>query len=227
MPKKTNVKRRLPKKNRTTRKRRGVTKITKTLSFPMPEQLITDFRYVMNGTITPGASGTTTNYVFRCNSCYDPDYTVAGHQPLGWDEMTLFYVRCAVISSKIKATFCLNSGAAGQNVILGIHIDDDVVIPSLGTTALEQSPNKVTVLGIDGAGEKVIRSKWHYKKNLGYQDPIQADNNSTMASLPAVMQYYNIFACALDGTSSPAAVPMLVELKYKVMLYKRIDLLQS
>lgn len=42
---------------------------------------------------------------FRLNSCYDPDYSGAGHQPLGFDELSTMYQRYCVHGCEWTATF--------------------------------------------------------------------------------------------------------------------------
>lgn len=49
-------------------------------------------------------AGATATYVFRANDLFDPDYTGTGHQPMGFDQMILFYNHFVVTSAKIKAT---------------------------------------------------------------------------------------------------------------------------
>jgi len=50
------------------------------------------------------SSSGATHYNFRANSCYDPDYDGAGHQPMGFDQMALKYNHYQVLGSRIKVT---------------------------------------------------------------------------------------------------------------------------
>jgi len=45
------------------------------------------------------------NYLFRCNSIFDPDQSSTGHQPMGHDQYAMFYDRYCVIGAKLTVTF--------------------------------------------------------------------------------------------------------------------------
>lgn len=66
-----------------------------------PNSIITKLRYgsliqLNSTTITPLA-----RHLFRCNSCFDPDFTGVGHQPLYYDSYTAIYDQYVVIGAKI------------------------------------------------------------------------------------------------------------------------------
>ncbi len=49
-------------------------------------------RFAVAGSLTSGAAGVCgSEWAFRLNSCYDPDYTYAGHQPYGYDQLAAVY----------------------------------------------------------------------------------------------------------------------------------------
>lgn len=58
-------------------------------------------KYNYHGSVSGSSTATPLSYVFRGNSCYDPDQATGGHQPLGFDQWMTFYDKCVVLSSKI------------------------------------------------------------------------------------------------------------------------------
>lgn len=71
-------------------------KRVKSISMRQPTGPIGNFQpiklcYADYASLDPGVSSTAVQ-VYRGNSCYDPDYTSTGHQPMGFDQlMGLFY----------------------------------------------------------------------------------------------------------------------------------------
>jgi len=72
-------------------------------------------------TCTAGAAAT---YVFRANDLFDPDYTGTGHQPMGFDQMILFYNHFVVLSAKIKATVRNKSNTSPFTAV--VRVDSNV-----------------------------------------------------------------------------------------------------
>lgn len=52
------------------------------------------------GASMPG-NGNCVNYFFSANGIFDPNITGTGHQPMGFDQMMLFYEQCTVVRSTI------------------------------------------------------------------------------------------------------------------------------
>lgn len=61
-------------------------------------------RYSTNFQLASTA-GAVTTWVFAANGLYDPDVTGTGHQPMGFDEMMLYYNHFCVLSCKIQCIF--------------------------------------------------------------------------------------------------------------------------
>lgn len=80
---------------------------------PIASQLRTRVKYHTNTTIGPGLP--VSDYQWRLNSLFDPDVIVAGHQPLGTDQLKTLYARYRVLkcSYKIRVTSSINSGLIG------------------------------------------------------------------------------------------------------------------
>ena len=77
--------------------------------FGFPDRMVTKLRYVDNFNLT-GAAGVVGANVFRFNSCFDPDLSGVGHQPMYFDQFcgaagTGPYGRYRVISAKATVSF--------------------------------------------------------------------------------------------------------------------------
>lgn len=87
--KKTYQKRKTFRKSPTTNVQRGLS--------PIAARTITKLKYV--GLYERSLTDSTLDqYSFRLNSLFDPDLTGTGHQPLGFDQIKLFYTRYRVFS---------------------------------------------------------------------------------------------------------------------------------
>lgn len=96
------------KNNRKTRKglqtRRSGFSTRNPQKSPWPVQAYTQLRYTDLITMSPGA-GLTDTYLFRPNSCYDPDLTSSGHQPMGFDQYATMYNRYRVLGFSYEVRF--------------------------------------------------------------------------------------------------------------------------
>jgi hypothetical protein len=88
-----------------------VTNINRTtLYFPVQQRVT--LRY--NGQITMTGSAAVVQ-TFRGNSCYDPDLSGAGSQPLYWDILSQVYAKYCVLSARIAIT-CTNANAVPSTI---------------------------------------------------------------------------------------------------------------
>lgn len=69
-----------------------------------------------------GAGGTTSSYVFRAD-LYDPNFTGAGRQPSGFDQLMALYEKYCVYECSYKVTFV--STSTSNTTIVGVSIADD------------------------------------------------------------------------------------------------------
>lgn len=72
---------------------------------PFPEQFYTKHRYVTSIVLTSNVGGVcATPHEFRLNGLFDPDLTLVGHQPYGFDQLALAYNRYCVygVSAQIQ-----------------------------------------------------------------------------------------------------------------------------
>jgi hypothetical protein len=77
-------------------------------------------------------------YTFRLNSTFDPDLTGVGHQPLGRDQMVVFYNRYRVHSVRVTVDFSALVSTAFCPVLEYIYFSNNGTNLANITDALEQ-----------------------------------------------------------------------------------------
>ena len=82
--------------------------------------------------LTVAASGVMTNYQFRLNSAFDVDFTSTGHQPLGFDQWSLFYNHYVVKEVRWSMVTAPNNG----NYMAAFYVSDDATVPTTSVTEL-------------------------------------------------------------------------------------------
>lgn len=109
MPVTRNAPRRRPRNVRRPRRRnlrrRRPTTVRKRytgIQFPLGNRMFTQLTY---NEVVSQTGATLATYTFRGNSLFDPNYTGAGNQPLGFDEISAFYQKYRVFASKIVAKY--------------------------------------------------------------------------------------------------------------------------
>jgi len=74
-----------------------------------PATITKRLRYSTNFLLATTA-GAVATYVFRANDLFDPDFTGTGHQPMGFDQLMVFYNHFCVTRAKLIVTFkCYSS----------------------------------------------------------------------------------------------------------------------
>jgi len=101
-------------------------------SFPANRRVKMRYSTTSSFACTAGAVG---SHLFSLNSAYDPDYSGAGHQPLGFDQWSIFYRSYIVEKAKIRVEI-LNYSAF--QAVAGVLLDNNASIPSTGDLIMEQ-----------------------------------------------------------------------------------------
>lgn len=144
------------------------------LASPFPAEFYTTNIYSDKIQLTAGTAGVCgTEQVWFLNSLFDPDFTGAGHQPYGFDQLTPMYNKYNVISVDIEMTIYQPSTASlalcyqvSNNSDLGLALlnpkfivehntGDWVYIPNDGTaTVIKKSFNIADIAGVSRAKVK-------------------------------------------------------------------------
>lgn len=184
---------------------------------PVPNTALVKLKYVTPVQLT-GTSGATGEHVFRCGSIFDPDYTGAGHQPIGHDQWITFYKNYIVISAKMTAHFA----AMGTSTTACVYVDlrDDPGLINTLTTAVEQPSNTYRHLSHSDGGNatRTLVKYYSLKKRLGIKDPssVQADWGGDVGNNPPKNQHFFVGCASADG-STTVQVRAMVTIEYNVL----------
>jgi len=103
-------------------------------------KMVRKLRYSSVLSRNTGALGLITDHVYRMNSLYDPDFTIAGHQPLGFDQMMLSFNHYTVISAKITMRFInTGGGQVSTGIVAGALISDGSSFPYSTIEAMQEA----------------------------------------------------------------------------------------
>lgn len=96
-----------------------------------PVTITKRLRYSTTFALSTTAGALTSVQIFRANDLFDPDYSGTGHQPMGFDQLMLWYNHFVVRFAKITCVF-KNTAATSPTVCLRIDAD------STGLTVIDR-----------------------------------------------------------------------------------------
>lgn len=223
--KKTVTRKRMYRKTRTFRPQRLLT-----VGFPKTNMV--KLRYVDTVSIDPGA-GTITSHAFRANSCFDPDFTGAGHQPMNFDMWSSLYNHYIVVGSKCSARFYATVGTS-LGVVTGITLSDDTTFTTDCGAMMEQGLSKYRIayenpVANKGNGAYVTKG-FSCKKFFNITNP--TDNitrlGASVSANPSELAFFIIFAGGLPSTiDNPGVYKVNVIIDYIVIFSEPKDQPQS
>jgi len=169
-------------------------------------------RYSGNFGLTSTA-GVVASYVLRANDCFDPDFTGTGHQPMGFDQMMVFYNHFCVVSCRLIA--CMKS-ASGTALTAAIRVDAS----STPLTVIDQIIEfgglvQVELESIGGFGaNKVLQMDVSIPRIQGVSvKAITADPTlrGDAATSPTEVTYFHVHIWNAAGVTSTCNVSFILE----------------
>ncbi len=177
-----------------------------------PARTVRRLRYADSGTLS-SASGVVAGYVLRANDCFDPDFTSTGHQPMGFDQMMVFYNHFHVLRSRLVCTF-KNTTASAPTICLRQDADSSILtdpdrIQEYGGCVLEN----LEIKGSYGAN-KTLELEVDMSKIFGLnRQAIAASNNlqGTVGSSPSEINWFHILMWDTTATTGSCTVDFIME----------------
>lgn len=169
----------------------------------------------------------TSTYVYRANDLFDPDFTSTGHQPMGFDQLMLWYNHFCVLHSKITIV-AKNTTASAPTICLRVDADSTPLtsinrILELGMCVTEVLENK----GAYGANKTLTMSVDISKVQGVRRSAMTADANlrGTASASPAEITYFHITMWDTAAVTGSAAVDVWLE--QTATFFEPRDLTQS
>lgn len=204
--------RRKGRKNRGTNKGpiKNITRFDPANTFGFPDKLVVRLRYYDTASIT-STTGGVGSYKFRANSCYDPNQTGVGHQPMYYDTYTSIYDHYSVVSCKAIVRF---TNTVNTPFLVGVVIDDDSAASTSVNGIVEQSHSQSRYLTpLTGSNSSTtITVPWNCKDVLGI-DPYASETYKTATGAdPAEQSYIIPYAATTDGSTNTILFDITMEM---------------
>ncbi len=178
-----------------------------------PQKIRARLNYVEDFTFTPNAA--TSGWVFSANSLYDPDVTSTGHQPMGFDQIMLFYQYYTVIRSRIKVILRQNVAGDGNYTIgAGLKVTTSSSLGSSWYQEIESGNVEYSYLNappVNGSGAAGATGQFEAECEVGrYLDipaPLDyADLKGTASSSPTKQVYFQVLGYSPDTVTGDAVI---------------------
>jgi hypothetical protein len=201
---------------------------------PFPPRMFSQLQYTHTGSLATGAAANCgSEQVFRLNSLYDPDFTGAGHQPYGFDQISPLYRQYKVTSVDIDIQL---TDPSTDGILVAALVQPPAGTFSLtgkqGYAVSEKPGAEVRML--NDSGSQTARIKQHFEMSDLCQisklefDANQSNYVSAVTTNPALSPWLRIAIANMNGgSSSGATVFMNVTLTFHVVFYERVTQLES
>lgn len=217
------------KSRRSNRKSRRISRIPQGA---FPTLRIAKLKYCEQITMNPGI-GSWASYLFRANSCFDPNATGTGHQPMGFDQWSALYTHYTVLASKITVRFGYNGAVDQSPMIILCRLQRDATLFNVETLGeiMETARTSNTSYAnyyATGALSRPLRRSFNAKRYFNVGDV--RDNSelkATTGSNPQEGAFYNIGCRSLATAYDGSVMDVIVTVEYTVSFSEPIVQLQS
>lgn len=157
-------------------------------------------------TTVVGTSGAIGKHIIRLNSAYDPDQTLSGHQPMAFDQWSLFYNHYVVEETTFDVEIgpkANDSAAGGYNSWVGCHISDDATTPVVVSELMELGSQTALTNPYSNGSTHIFKgvvnmAKYLNRKDIASDPEVRAAVNAN----PTEQVILTIWGVNTDGLST-------------------------
>lgn len=172
---------------------------------PLPEKLRTKLIYSQTFVTGGGAAGSVSGAQMVLNGAYNPYTSGGGHQPMGWDQLMVFYQFCRVYKTTATMIVSPGTGTAANVPHFGITFSENTSFsPSSFDQLVERGNCSYGFCPNANAfqGKSMVRRVWDSKKwwNKGWSE--DQSNACTAAANPTgELAYANFWVVSPTGAA--------------------------
>jgi len=202
----------------------------------VPERKRIRMRYCDNVQLTQTVMGVLTQFEYSTFNLFDPQTTLGGHKPMGYDQIVgVYYNYAACLGSKITVRFIQQSGSTSVPMACGIY-PYNATLNSLSVQGytnwrqFKEAGYPVRIIGTDKTYATASAS-WTYKLMSGVDPRASNQYWSTIGTGPdftvANDWRYSIWYMGINSADTAEAITCEVTIDYIVEFFDRIPLTPS
>lgn len=190
----------------------------------VPDRMITKLVYKDNINLAGTNPNPWTSNQFRLNSIYDPDQSIVnGHQPLGRDQWSNFYLKYRVFKAVVSCTFINNATTGVQVGIIPFNYDSALLLDD--STFELPHVKSATIGGNTGVNKKTLTKVVDIPRIMGkshVQYKTDPNTGSTFGTNPNNQCALSV-ACRTINDSAAPLVQAIINITYYVEFFDRIN----
>lgn len=195
----------------------------------IPDRTYVTLKYNEDISLGISAGGLMSNYLFRCNSIFDPNQSGVGHQPLGHDQYANFYKKYMVVASTITCTFksfdnSETTNADGSNYTVGISTIQDPSGATTSTTEFMEN-NRTTYSNVCAqAPYTMVHKKFDPIDFFGLDSILDNEKyGADFGSNPEQQAFWQIGVFQPTAPTTSGRMYVNVAIKYTLALRERVN----
>lgn len=194
-----------------------------------PDRQRVTLRYVTNVSQTANAT-VGSDYVFRANGCFDPDYTSTGGQPANYDDFSAIYLRYRVWGSTLRWSIANTAGGTldMSSVVVGPRHQGTAIVSRTNTENFQAQPYtrfQKTIIYNNGTESQSGSMHMTTRQFLGLTSSEfeGADDLASLVSNTPAHEWFWHCTISMDDQSSTCVHYVNYVVEYDVEFFDRVD----